>query len=67
MTPITNFEAIESLRFFGALVSTPEITHEAKEIANGYILKLLKSMDESVTKMCQTDNSIQVVKGFGEF
>lgn len=47
--PITNFEIVESIRFFGALVSTPDVSENVKRKANIYLEKLVDSLEKSVT------------------
>ena len=58
--PINMFEFVESIRFFGAVVSTPEVDEESKKIANKYISRMLAAMEKSVTEQIAKINGIIV-------
>lgn len=60
--PINYFEIVESIRFFGQIVSTDGIDDEGKRIANEYIVKLLKALDKSVDETTAKSAGITLLK-----
>lgn len=59
--PINHFEIVESIRFFGQIVSTEGIAEEAKQLANDYITKLLKALGSSVDQTTAKSAGIQII------
>jgi hypothetical protein len=59
--PINHFEIVESIRFFGQIVSTEGIDENAKKIANEYIVKLLKALGSSVDQTTAKSAGIQIL------
>lgn len=49
-SPVTQFELIESIRFFGEIVATPGISDKAKDMCNAYIERLVEALGSSVDK-----------------
>lgn len=60
--PITQFEIIESIRFFGQLVSTHGISESVKDRTNDYIEKLLKALESSIQEVTASGAGIQLLK-----
>jgi len=60
--PINSFEIVESIRFFAQLVGTEGIEEEVKDIANDYIIRLLKSLESSVQATTAGSAGITLVK-----
>lgn len=60
--PISEFEIVESIRFFGSLVGSEGVSEDAKDIANDYIVRLLKSLDSSVQKCVASGIGLTLVK-----
>jgi hypothetical protein len=61
-TPVTNFEIVESIRFFASLVGTTGVDTPSVELANKYIYKLLQSLGTSVDETVAANSSIKVIK-----
>lgn len=61
--PINSFEIVESIRFFGQVVSTEGMSDEVKQLANEYILKLMKALGSSIDQTTATSAGIHLVKG----
>jgi hypothetical protein len=62
-TPITNFEIVESIRFFASLVGTAGVEDKSVKLANKYIHRLLESLDKSVEETVAANSNIQIVRG----
>lgn len=58
-----NFEIIDAIKFFGALVSTPDVNEEVKIKANEYLKKLVNSLEKNVDSMVTGNSSIKVIRG----
>jgi preprotein translocase subunit YajC len=50
MTQEGTQEMIDSIRFFGSVVSTNGISADVKEIANAYLLRLIRAIEPAVTE-----------------
>lgn len=58
-----NFEIVDAIKFFGALVSTPEVSPVVKEKANNYLLNLVDSLEKNVNSLITGNSNIKVIRG----
>lgn len=59
---LKSFEVIEMIRFFGQLVSTEGIAEEVKQLANDYMIRLLRSMDRTISNTTAGAVGLKIVK-----
>lgn len=60
--PITEFEIIESIRFFGQLIGTQGLSTKANDKANEYIEKLLEALQPSISECTAKASGITLLK-----
>lgn len=60
--PITQFEIIESIRFFGQLIGTQGLSQVANDKANNYIERLLEALEPSVREATAASAGLTLVK-----
>ena len=58
-----NFEIVDAIKFFGALVSTPDVDVEVKKKANGYLFTLVNSLEKDVNSIITANSNIKVIRG----
>jgi len=61
MEPL-NFEIIDAMKFFGALVSTPDVSESVKKKANEYMEKLINSLGKGVDGIITANSNIKVIR-----
>ena len=60
--PITDYEIIESIRFFAQLVGTEGLSISNNQMANEYIEKLLTALEPSVRETTASKAGISIVR-----
>lgn len=61
-TPINSFEVVESIRFFAQLVGTEGVSHEVKDKANDYMLRLMNALEPSVSETTASSAGLTLVR-----
>lgn len=60
--PISEFEIVESIRFFGSLVGTEGLSQTNNQIANDYIERLLKALETSVQEATAKQAGLSIIR-----